>query len=210
MNAVAELPVTTPAIGSAYGGGFVAGHYIQDGQARVLIVAPKSSGGRIDPIAWNDSEDEVAGATSFIDGLANTDAMAAAGSEVAKTVRALTIGGFTDWCIPAVDQLELVYRNLKPGSSTDSPYYRSGINLHAIPPTLPYSHQPAAQTPITAFQAGGEQAIETDEESWYWTSTQHAGDSDTAWVQDFGDGGQDYDWKGNEYRVLAVRSEVIR
>lgn len=53
-------------------------------------------------------------------------------------------------------------------------------------------------------------AREHFQEEWYWSGEQHAAHSDNAWVQDFGDGYQDDDWKDDEYRVLAVRRIVIK
>ena len=40
---------------------------------------------------------------------------------------------------------------------------------------------------------------------WYWTSTQYAGYSDYAWVQNFNNGYQDYYRKSNEYSAAFVR-----
>lgn len=40
---------------------------------------------------------------------------------------------------------------------------------------------------------------------WYWSSEQHAEDADYAWMQYFGDGGQEYDRKGNEWRAACSR-----
>lgn len=45
--------------------------------------------------------------------------------------------------------------------------------------------------------------FETDD--YYWTSTQYAGTSYDAWVQDFEDGFQSGNHKTNEYRARAVR-----
>ena len=45
--------------------------------------------------------------------------------------------------------------------------------------------------------------------AWYWTSTQHTSDSDSAWCQDFGDGLQ-YDYhKDGRLRARAVRRLII-
>ena len=44
---------------------------------------------------------------------------------------------------------------------------------------------------------------------WYWSSEQHASDSDCAWVQDFYYGGQGYDRKGGACRARAVRRLAI-
>ena len=71
-----------PTIGEAFGGGFFAG-LIRIGSATYgLIVAPKLAGeisGEWGP------RDTVEGAGSFFDGVANTQAMAYAGSDVAAT-----------------------------------------------------------------------------------------------------------------------------
>lgn len=53
-------------------------------------------------------------------------------------------------------------------------------------------------------------AREHFQEAWYWSGEQHAANSGYAWVQDFGDGDQGLGWKGDEYRVLAVRRVVIQ
>jgi hypothetical protein len=190
------------AIGAEFAGGFYAGSFVMNGDVYDIAVSPKAEGER-DGVQWNESWDDVPGARSFVDGLANTDAMAAAGSKLAKWARGLRIGGFDDWHIAAQDVKEIIYRNLKPTTDDNSVWARSGINLHALPPTLPYSHQPAVQTTAEDFKQGGAQAFE---DAAYWTSTQPAADSDYAWYQYFLDGGQDYYDKPSELRARAVRT----
>lgn len=53
------------------------------------------------------SYDEITGADSEDDGLANTIAMAQAGSPIAIMTRACRLGGFDDWCIPARKQARI-------------------------------------------------------------------------------------------------------
>ena len=48
-----------------------------------------------------------------------------------------------------------------------------------------------------------------DQSEWYWTSTQDAGSSDYAWLQDFSDVSQENDHKLTEYRARAVRKVYI-
>lgn len=43
------------------------------------------------------------------------------------------------------------------------------------------------------------------ERDWYWSSEEHASNSDYAWVQNFNDGNQSYYHKGVESRARAVR-----
>jgi len=47
------------------------------------------------------------------------------------------------------------------------------------------------------------------EERWYWSGTQHADDSDSAWYQHFYYGNQYYDQKSHQLRARFVRRSVI-
>lgn len=47
------------------------------------------------------------------------------------------------------------------------------------------------------------------EERWYWSSEQHASDSDYAWIQDFSSGNQGFSYVHDHYRARAVRRLVI-
>jgi hypothetical protein len=97
--------------GTAFGGGFYAGRFYIGTEAYALIVSPKAEG-QIEPMPWNKSEKNVAGATSYCDGLANTKAMAKAGSALAKRVLGLRIGGFKDWHLPSRLQLLMAFHEL--------------------------------------------------------------------------------------------------
>lgn len=57
---------------------------------------------------------------------------------------------------------------------------------------------------LLAYAADVEGA-EAFEKSWYWSSTQYAGDEGYAWCQTFHDGNQYDDPKNNELRARAVR-----
>jgi hypothetical protein len=192
-------------IGTLMGGGFYAGRINVDGLAYAIIVAPKADGEHEDT-AWNQSYASVEGAKSYCDGLANTEAMVAAGSKLAKWARDLRIGDNDDWYLPAQDELEIIYRNLKPTKEQNTGWYRSGINVSALVPTYPYTPDSPAQTQTELFQEGGEQAFD---DVWYWSSTQHAADSDCAWVQNFSYGDQYGNPKGGDVRARAVRRVLI-
>jgi hypothetical protein len=200
-SSIAEIPTI---IGTALAGGFYVGRIRRGDEVRALIAAPKAEGQLID--VWNSTYKRVDGALSFNDGLANTIAMADAGSKPAKKVRDLRIGGFDDWYIPSLDELEIAYRNLKPTTEENYCYMRSGINLNAVTPTAPYTPEFPLQTQAELFQAGGAEAFD---QSWYWTSTQYASASDYAWCQDFSYGNQGFTSKISKGRVRAVRSFVI-
>lgn len=200
MNAEAIPPAATP-----FAGGFYGGRILISGIAYALVVAPKAEGHRVD-VEWSGSYKTVEGARSYNDGLANTIAMAEAGSELARWALGLRIGGLSDWYIGSQDEMEVIYRTLKPGAATNSLWSRSGINVSAIPPTYPYTLDFPAQTQDELFRTGGAEAFD---EVAYWTSTQHASDSDYAWLQTFDDGYQDYWYKYNELHVRAVRRLAI-
>jgi hypothetical protein len=199
MNAITET--TLPAIGSPMPGGFFAGAYLLNGQRRALILSTKKIGISLKG-AWHEEEIEVPGAKSYNDGMANTLAMAEAGSGLAKTTLELEIDGQKDFYIPSQDELELCYRAFKPTTERNWCYARSGINLSALPPTYPYTPEFPVQTTLDAFKKGGEEAFEDD---WYWSSTQHAAGSSYAWFQFFGDGGQLSLSKRFKLCVVAVR-----
>ena len=201
-NMQPKIPTT---YGAAFEGGFYAGRIRIDDTEYALIVAPNGDGDAAN-VQWNQSAKNVTGALSYCDGAANTKAMVKAGSELAKWAIGLRIGDFDDWYLPSQDELEICYRNLKPGTGTNSLYARSGINLSAVPPTCPYTAGDPKQTKAKAFRAGGKQAFA---EGWYWTSTQLAAHSGSAWMQGFGDGNQGYYRKsGNTTaRVPSARSK---
>jgi hypothetical protein len=190
-----------PAIGAALEGGFFAGAFILNGEEFGLIVAPKAEGHRAD-VEWNGSYENVEGALSYDDGAANTEAMLAAGSDLAKWVRELQIGGFNDWYLPSQDELELCYRHMKPGTDENSCYGRSGINMSASPQTRPYTPTFPVQTEAEQFRGEGAEAFD---ERAYWSSTQYAGDGSYAWAQHFDNGTQDWYFKGHDFRARAVR-----
>lgn len=202
MNAITQPDL--PIIGTAMPGGFFAGAIMLNGQRFAIIVAPKKTGELSG--AWHEDEPDVPGAKSYNDGLANTQAMAEAGSDLAKQALALEIDGLNDFYVPSQDEAELCYRAFKPTTKRNWCYARSGINLSALPPTYPYTPEFPVQTTLEAFKSGGEEAFEKEA---YWTSTQHAGSSNHAWFQIFDYGGQDYYYKSAELRVRAVRRQPI-
>jgi hypothetical protein len=192
-------------LGQPMEGGFFMGAYMLGAERRGLVVANKAEG-ELRDVRWHKRFDPVAGALSFVDGLANTVAMAAAGSELAQKILELRIGGVEGWHLPALDQLELIYRVAKPTAQANSLYARSGINLSALPPTWPYTEEAPGQTALDAFRKGGAEAFE---EGWYWTSTQSAANGLYAWIQSFSYGDQDVDHKGYRDLARAVRSFPI-
>ena len=85
--------------GTPVGGGIYAGRFYVGDRAFGLIVAPAEVGD-LDKTAWGDAK-KVSGALSYNDGLANTQAMASAGSALGKWAQGLRIGDFEDWYVPS-------------------------------------------------------------------------------------------------------------
>jgi len=212
MNAViAPTPVITqirradlPLCGALLGGGYFTDLYRCGNTIRALITAPKADN-EAEEILWTPKRELVAGAMSFTDSLANTDAMAAAGSEIAIRYRALRIGGADDWCIPALDVQQLQYRAFKPTADENACW--SGCNINSIPPSQRYLLNSPGETTLEAFKEGGPEAFETDD--WYWSSTQYAGLPHYAWGAFFVDGGQSSGRKGYSAHARPVRSLLV-
>ena len=201
-SSTAEIP---PLLGTSMGGGFYAGRIRIESQVFALIVAPRALG-EVSDKKWITRDKDVPSAASYFDGLANTKAMADAGSKSAKWAQELRIGDADDWYLPAQDELEIMYRNLKPSARENYCWARSGINLSTVEPTRPYTPAIPTQTLAEAFQTGGDEAFS---EGWYWSSTQHASASGYAWYQGFDHGGQYYYGKSSELRARAVRRLAI-
>lgn len=201
MNAVEQA---IPAIGQAYGGGFVTGitHDPDTGERHLWITAGATHEleGR-----WGEFGEKIQGADSHTNSRANTEAMAAAGSELAKHVLALEIGGYTDWAIPARDVQELQYRHFKPTTEANYCWNRDGDNPNSEPVGLLYTEESPGQTVHEVFRAG---APESFQSAWYWSSSQRSAYG--AFHVTFGDGGQGISGKDSELRVRPVRSEVIQ
>lgn len=201
MQAAQVNPIALQ-IGQAYGGGFVTGFYQQDGKHYAVITAPAA----YELVgAWGEHGQKVEGASSLTDSRANTAAMAAAGSELAKQVLDLNIGGYTDWAIPARDVQELQYRHFKPTTDQNYAWNRDGENNSSVPPGELYSEESPVQTTFEVFKAGGQEAFQPRA---YWSSTQRS--ASHAFYMHFAVGYQGCDGKGYEFRVRPVRSELIQ
>ena len=166
-------------IGESFGGGYFAGYisHTADGNpTHALIVAPRATGATgggytlTTNLAWKTAATTTAGTTSAFDGAANTAAMVTAGiadHPAANFCKNLSIGGFTDWYLPARYEMDIAYFNLKPGFGSND--LNSGINIYSVPQrnsnwTVTYP----TQTPLTAFNTNAE-AFGGE---YHWTSTE--------------------------------------
>ena len=196
-----------PDIGAAYQGGFFAGQIGVSGTAtHNLVVAPLSSGQTTNQ--WKTSNTSTSGTSSDIDGPANTAAQITAGAAshpCADFCDSAVIGGFSDWYMPAKNELEVCYFNLKPGTTSNNT--SSGINANAVPARASnYTSGNPAQTSAAAFQTGGaEPFVALDN---YWSSTQSASPAG-AENQYFSNGNQGSNGKTYTFKVRCVRRVAV-
>lgn len=191
-------------LGASYGGGYFAGQINVSGTKYNLVVAPKASGEASGKM-WC-STYTLTGASSVIDGPTNSATEAGLGStyEAATFCEGLTIGGYSDWYLPAKNELEVLYYYLKPGTSSNLTSY--GSNANAVSPepisTNYTSGSPAQTSAGAAFVSGGSEAF--DSTKIYWSSTEV--DTSNAWTQYF-DNGMQFSFGKNhsDFLVRAVR-----
>jgi hypothetical protein len=186
-----------PAIGSPFNGGFFSGIINIHGVNFAIATAPKAFGESRQILLPN--EKMVEGARSTFDSVANTMALAEAGSPAALWVQSLVIDGNSNWVLPSRDVLEIQYRNHKPTSEENYCSFRDGDNPSSVPPGHLYTEESPAKTSIDIFQEGGSEAFEAD---WYISCTQYS--NRYVYDQRFLNGSQKASSITSERRVRAV------
>ena len=200
-------PSVPTVIGQAFGGGFYAGQIgVSSSATHYIIVGPVASAQASK--AWKVPPTATPGADSAIDGPQNTADMVADGNSTvypaAHFCNDLVIGGFSDWYMPAKNELEVCYYNLKP--TTTSNNTSSGINANAVPARASnYTAGTPAQTSATDFQSTGAEDFLGGN---YWSSTE-AGTLYGA-IQYFVTGAQaNNGYKVSGYSVRAIRRIAV-
>ncbi len=194
-----------PIIGAAYQGGFFAGQISTAGNGIAdynLVVGPKSSAQSVSK-KWKTTNTTTAGTSSVIDGPGNSSIMNNASHPAAEYCEGLSVGGFSDWYLPAKNELEVVYYNLKPSGTGNNT--SSGTNTNAVPSRgSNYTSGTPSQTSASDFQAGGTNALSTVA---YWSSTE--GSVTLGQVQNFTNGNQYNTYKNYDNYVRAVRRVAV-
>jgi hypothetical protein len=200
------------AIGDAYEGGFFAGliSHTDDGVAtHALVVAPAATGASgggytiTTNLQWKTSNTTTAGTTSSFDGAANTANMSGGAHPAADFCTGLSIGGYSDWYLPARYELDIAYENLKPTTTSNNTSW--GINPYSVPErTVNRTAGAPAQTSVAAFQSGGAEAFV---DANHWSSTENS--STDAWELYFTIGDQDTSHKTFFRRVRAFRKLAL-
>lgn len=199
-------PPPPPAIGSAYGGGYYAGRIDVSGTLYNLVVAPKASGENSSR-AWG-VNGVTTGITSVINGPTNSASLAALGASYQAAVfcEGLTIGGYSDWYLPAINEIEVLYYFLKPSTDLNSTGYGSNANAYSPEPVSQNytSGSPAQTSAGIGFRLGETNAFV---DASYWSSTEF--DSTDAYRKGFYNGDQYQNTKSVTIYVRAVRRVPI-
>jgi hypothetical protein len=106
-----QVSFTTNRIGEFYGGGIIFYVYYDNGE-HGLIAAPSDQGGEVE---WHNGSDILTNATGNAvgAGAANTDLIVSvqgAGTYAAKLCYDLSLNGYTDWYLPSLTELSLLYQ----------------------------------------------------------------------------------------------------
>ena len=207
-NSITTQSNVPSGIGQAYGGGYYAGSISTSGNGIAdyyLVIAPVESG-QSNSIQIKTTDTSTTGTSSDIDGPTNSANMNNSNNPAAQYCEGLTIGGYSDWYLPAKNELEICYFNLKPNYTTYN-NGSSGINPNAVPPrssnyvTGQFSAPVPTTTTASLFISGsGAQAFNPN--GVYWSSTGSGGQS---WCQVFSNGWQLADNKTQTYIARAVR-----
>ena len=201
-----------------------------------VIVAPKNGGEHAGVAYKNANTAAPAACFTLTNGPAATDAMIAADTSTvyplahwAKSLRELNSGeglsGYTDWYIPARDELELLWRNLKPVTNNNyttadrynaAAYTRDanlddvavthGANRNSDPAGDAYTATVPAQTAATAFRSGGAEALTFGSVS-YWSSSESS--ATDAWLQNYYTSYPGNQANGN-HKAYALRARACR
>lgn len=193
-------------------GNIIAADDYQTGARYALIVSPKdyeggsgsspASGLITGNLKW-DAQDRAGQSGSFTrwDGLSSTNSILAKNDtdyEVFEFIRDLRTeypvpnDGGSDWYLPAMDELELLYRNLKPTTTSNRTgavvtrtfpggSFDHGYNPSSDPTASAYTSGDPSQTSVAAFQSGGAEVIGQER---YWSSTD-TNQAARAWIQIF-------------------------
>jgi hypothetical protein len=206
LSAASNSVTPLPAIGSAYEGGFFAGQISTAGNSIAdynLVIGPIASAQST--LQWKIVNTTTAGTSSVINGPANSAAMNDITHPAAQFCEGLTIGGYSDWYMPAKNELEVCYYNLKPTTASNNT--SSGINANAVPARASnYTAGTPAQTSAAAFVTStGAEAFAA---AFYWSSTEFS--ATVAWMQYFNTGTQYNTFvKSSSYRTRAVRRVAV-
>jgi len=215
-------------IGTATEGGFYAGNIVSDEDNQTYAIIVSDGDGDTDRTGagskeWRTSQTGLTEAQTLADGksvmdhIVNNETLSdfPAFEWIQTTLNDANYNGYSDWYLPARDELELIYRHFKPTTEDNNDGTRDssgfggdgatyGTNNSSDPNGSGYTTSDPSQTSITNFQDGGADYL-TDSD--YWSSTEY--DASNSWRQVFDNGTQFNYFKDNTSRVRAVRRIAV-
>ena len=201
------------AIGAAYGGGYFAGQISTAGNGVAdynLVVGPVASAQA--GLKWKNANTATTGADSAVNGVQNTADMVADGNATtypsAHFCNDLVTGGFSDWYMPARNELQILYYFLKPTTTANNTDW--GSNANAVSPqpiSTNHTSGNPAQTSVAIFQSGGAEAFINES---YWTSTEASNTQARTQQFDYGSSStNNKNYTYSSFRVRAIRRVAI-
>jgi len=110
VNFTTVDPFTVASLGDSVGGGFYMGTICAASTCYYLVVAPNATG--CVQCQWKTATTSTSGTCSLDNGFANTyPALENSTHPAGNWTATRTIGGFSDWYLPALDELEVFYNN---------------------------------------------------------------------------------------------------
>jgi hypothetical protein len=212
FSAASNSVTPAPAIGDAYEGGFFAGQISTAGNGVAdfnLVVGPKASADSSSKL-YKNANTATPGADSVIDGPQNTADIVADGNSTVYPAghfcNDLVIGGFSDWYLPAKNELEVCYYNLKPTTFSNNTGGTNGVNPNAVPAR---ASNYTAGTPTQTSAANFQETTGTEDfaPNAYFTSTESG--TTFALFQNFNYGLQGGRYKDDAARVRAIRRVAV-
>ena len=212
-NSITTFELAPTVIGQAYGGGYYGGRIGASSTAtHYLVVGPKASAQSASQLKYKvpNNSNPAGGASSVSNGVQNTANIVADGDSTvypaAHYCNDLVVGGYSDWYLPALNELEILYYNLKPDTTLNTTSY--GINANAIPARASnYTTGTPSRTSLAAWQLPSGAECFVNSGGSYWSSSTVG--SVTAWSLRFLQGTAYQGYKTNQAYVRAIRRVAV-